>query len=96
MAAPNLTRDQAQQRAALLEVESYSIELDLTDGTGHPGESTFASRSTVRFTSREVGASTFVDLVGAVESAELNGVALDVSGFDEEQGLALTDHAESN
>ncbi|MBC6449766.1 aminopeptidase N [Actinokineospora xionganensis] len=96
MAAPNLTRDQAQQRAALLEVESYSIELDLTDGTGQPGESTFASRSTVRFTSREVGASTFVDLVGSVESAELNGVALDVSGFDEEQGLALTDLAESN
>ncbi|SDH88329.1 aminopeptidase N [Actinokineospora alba] len=96
MAAPNLTRDQAQQRAALLEVESYSIELDLTDGTGQPGETTFASRSTVRFASREAGASTFIDLVGAVESAELNGVALDVSGYDEEQGLALTDLAESN
>jgi aminopeptidase N len=96
VAAPNLTRDQAQQRAALLEVESYSIELDLTDGTGQPGESTFASRSTVRFVSREVGASTFIDLVGSIESAELNGVALDVSGFDEEQGITLTDLAESN
>ncbi|CRK55370.1 Membrane alanine aminopeptidase N [Alloactinosynnema sp. L-07] len=96
MAAPNLTRDQAQQRAALLEVESYAIELDLTDGIGQPGESTFSSRSTVRFTARESGAHTFIDLVGRVESAELNGRALDVSGFTEDEGLALTDLAEAN
>ncbi|SDD51966.1 aminopeptidase N [Actinokineospora iranica] len=97
MAAPNLTRDQAQQRAALVEVESYSIELDLTDGVGQPGESTFSSRTTVRFTSREVGASTFIDIVAsAVLSAELNGVALDVSGYTQEGGLPLTDLAERN
>ncbi|MDQ3577929.1 MAG: aminopeptidase N [Actinomycetota bacterium] len=91
MAAPNLTRDQAQQRAALLEVESYSIELDLTDGIGQPGEATFSSRATVRFTSHEPGTTTFIDLVArSLESAELNGVALDVSGYTQEDGLELT------
>ena len=48
MAAPNLTRDQAQQRAALLEVDSYRIELDLTDGGGKPGSDTFRSTTTVQ------------------------------------------------
>ncbi|GAA2994524.1 aminopeptidase N [Actinokineospora diospyrosa] len=97
VAAPNLTRDQAQRRAALLEVESYSIELDLTDGVGQPGETTFASRATVRFTSREAGASTFIDIVAdSVLSAELNGVAIDVSGYAPENGIELADLAEHN
>jgi len=51
VAAPNLTRDQAQERAELLEVESYRIELDLTDGGGKPGSDTFRSTTTVRFAS---------------------------------------------
>ncbi|GLZ37759.1 aminopeptidase N [Actinokineospora sp. NBRC 105648] len=97
MAAPNLTRDQAQQRAALLEVESYAIELDLTDGLGQPGESTFASRSTVRFTSREAGVATFIDLIaGEVVSAELNGTPIEVSGYTAETGLALPELAVDN
>ena len=32
VALPNLTRDQAAERAALVTVDSYRIELDLTDG----------------------------------------------------------------
>ncbi|GGS42255.1 MULTISPECIES: aminopeptidase N [Actinokineospora] len=97
MAAPNLTRDQARQRAALLEVESYTVELDLTDGLGQPGEATFGSRTTVRFTSREPGASTFIDIVArSVESAVLNGVELDVSGYTQEAGVALPDLAATN
>jgi aminopeptidase N len=96
VAAPNLTRDQAQQRAALLEVESYAIELDLTDGIGQPGESTFSSRTTIRFASRERGAATFVDLVGSPESAELNGTPLDVSDYREDEGIALSDLADTN
>ena len=97
MATPNLTREQAEQRAALLEVESYHIELDLTDGKGRPGEGTFLSTTTVRFHSREVGASTWIDLVAAdVESAVLNGVKLDVSEYREENGIALLDLAEVN
>ncbi|KAA2265251.1 aminopeptidase N [Solihabitans fulvus] len=97
MAAPNLTRDQAQQRAELLEVESYRIELDLTDGGGKPGSDVFRSTSTVRFRSREVGASTWIDIVAAsVTRAVLNGVELDLSGYREDDGIALTDLAEAN
>ncbi|WP_026421263.1 aminopeptidase N [Actinokineospora inagensis] len=96
MAAPNLTRDQAQQRAALLGVASYTIELDLTDGVGQPGETTFGSTSTVRFTA-EPGSSTFIDIVAeSVRSAELNGTPLDVSGYLPEAGLELTGLGETN
>jgi aminopeptidase N len=92
VAAPNLTRDQAQQRAALLEVQSYDIALDLT-GDGP----TFGSTTTVRFRSRTVGASTWIDLVaGEVQSAVLNGVELDVSGYRDEDGIALPGLAEQN
>jgi aminopeptidase N len=97
VAAPNLTREQAEQRAALLEVQSYSIELDLTDGAGAPGERTFRSSTTIRFTSREAGASTWIDLIaGEVRTAVLNGVELDVSGYREDDGIALPNLAERN
>ncbi|MEU5690414.1 aminopeptidase N [Actinosynnema sp. NPDC020468] len=97
MAAPNLTRDQAQQRAQLLEVDSYRVELDLTDGGGKPGSDTFRSTTTVVFRSRTPGASTWVDIVAAtVHRAVLNGVELDVSGYREEDGVVLADLAEVN
>jgi aminopeptidase N len=97
VAPPNLTRDEAQQRAALLDVQSYAIELDLTNGHGQPGEDTFSSVTTIAFTSREPGASSWVDLIAeSVQSAELNGEALDVSGYREEDGIALPSLAEHN
>ena len=43
MAPPNLTRVDAERRAALLDVAAYAVELDLTDGSGAPGETTFAT-----------------------------------------------------
>ncbi|HVQ99233.1 MAG TPA: hypothetical protein VMS16_10595, partial [Mycobacterium sp.] len=49
MALPNLTRDQAVERAALLTVDNYRIVLDLTDGQGRPGERVFKSTTTVEF-----------------------------------------------
>jgi hypothetical protein len=39
----NLTQVEAAERARLLDVTSYDITLDLTDGTGGPGERTFRS-----------------------------------------------------
>ena len=97
MAPPNLTRDDAQRRAALLEVQSYDIELDLTDGHGQPGEGTFSSTTTVSFRSRETGTDSWIDLVAdAVHAAELNGTQLDVSGYREEDGIALPSLAETN
>jgi aminopeptidase N len=94
---PNLTRTAAQARAALLDIVSYEIEVDLTDGGGKPGEHTFRSRSTIRFTSTRPGASTYVDVVAAgIRSATLNGTRLDTSGYTQEDGLAVPDLAAEN
>ncbi|MGQ4596479.1 aminopeptidase N [Nocardia sp. R6R-6] len=96
MSAPNLTREQAIERASTVSVENYHIELDLTDEAGKPGEQTFFSRSSVTFTAAP-GASTFIDIVArGVRSAVLNGTALDISGYDESTGITLADLAERN
>ena len=97
MAPPNLTRVDAERRAALLEVAEYACELDLTDGSGAPGEDAFGVRTTVRFACREPGADSWIDFVGAeVASATLNGIALDVSGYREDDGIALPGLAADN
>jgi aminopeptidase N len=94
---PNLTRTDAAERAELLAVHSYDIQLDVTDGAGRAGERTFSSTTTVEFTSRRPGASTFIDLIAeTVHSATLNGAELDLSGYTEEGGLPLPDLAEQN
>ena len=84
MALPNLTRDQAVERAALITVDSYRIELDLTDG-----ERTFRSTTTVEFDAL-AGADTVVDIAAdTIRGATLNGRELDVSGYDESTGIPL-------
>lgn len=96
MALPNLTRDQAVERAALITVGSYQIELDLTDGSGAPGERTFRSVTTVEFDAL-AGADTVIDIAAdTVRRATLNGRELDVSGYDESTGIALSGLAEHN
>lgn len=103
MALPNLTRDQAAERAALVTVDNYRIDLDLTTSGGQEGsdpgnvsEKTFRSVTTVTF-SALAGADTHIDLAAdTVRSATLNGRALDVSGYDEADGIALTGLAERN
>ncbi|WP_327298213.1 MULTISPECIES: aminopeptidase N [unclassified Streptomyces] len=62
-----LTRDEAQLRAQLLDVQRYTIDLDLTQG-----DDTFDSRTVIRFTARAAG-DTFVE----VKPAELRSVTLD-------------------
>ncbi|MQA08847.1 MAG: aminopeptidase N [Pseudonocardiaceae bacterium] len=97
MAPPNLTREQAEQRAEALVIDSYTIELDLTDGAGGPGENTFSSVTTVRFDSCRAGESSWIDIIAeSVDSAVLNGVELDVTGYVEDDGVALPALAESN
>ncbi|MCZ4550268.1 aminopeptidase N [Gordonia rubripertincta] len=96
MAAPNLTRDLAGRRSANISVSNYAIDLDLTDGAGKPGEKTFRSAVTITF-SATAGSSSFVDLIAeTVHTAKLNGSALDIAGYSEEDGLALTDLAAEN
>jgi aminopeptidase N len=71
----NLTRDEARERSAILDVASYDVGIDLTTG-----DQTFRSETTVRFTCSEPGASTFIDLVArTVHSVRLNGRELDAS-----------------
>ncbi len=92
MPVPNLTRDDARVRAELLTVESYDVELDLTDGGGRPSEGTFRSITTVTFEAQRRGASTFVDLVADhIRAATLNGQPVDTSGYEPENGLVLPD-----
>jgi len=96
VALPNLTRDQAVERAALVTVDNYRVDLDLTDGDGKPGERTFRSVTTVTFDAL-AGADTVIDIAaGTVRSATLNGRELDVSGYDESTGIALSGLAEHN
>ncbi|KMO77722.1 Aminopeptidase N [Mycolicibacterium obuense] len=96
VALPNLTRDQAAERAALITVDSYRVALDLTDGEGSPSETTFRSVTTVEFDAT-AGADTYLDLAAAsIRSATLNGTEIDVSGYDESTGIPLTGLAEHN
>ncbi|WP_370247788.1 aminopeptidase N [Nocardioides sp.] len=77
MPGTNLTREEAATRAALLDVTSYLVELDLTTG-----ETTFGSTTTLEFDCREPGSATWADLVGAtVHEITLNGTALDPATY---------------
>ncbi len=97
VAVSNLTRTDAAARADLLAVEAYDLQLDVTDGAGHPGDRTFRSITTVEFSCRQPGAETFIDLIAeTVHSATLNGTELDVSGYTEAGGLPLPGLAEQN
>jgi aminopeptidase N len=87
----NLTRDEAAERARLLRVESYQVELDLTGG-----ESTFGSLTTVRFACHRPGEASFIDLTAPeVSEMTLNGRQLSAAAFDGNR-IALSDLAESN
>src|SRR4051812_6927133 len=70
----SLTREEAARRAALISVQRYDVTVDLR---GLYEGDLWAATSTVSFTCREPGASTFVDCVGTVSSVTLNGHALD-------------------
>jgi len=75
MPGENLTRVEAQERAELVEVQSYTVELDLLKG-----EEVFGATTTVKFTSNLIGASTFIDAITkTVHRVTLNGTDLDVN-----------------
>ncbi|MGQ4733546.1 aminopeptidase N [Streptomyces sp. Ju416(a)] len=72
-----LTRDEAQTRAQTLDVERYTIALDLTTG-----EETFDSATAIRFTARAAG-DTFVEIKPAtLRSISLDGQPLDPALLD--------------
>ncbi|MFI1187983.1 aminopeptidase N [Streptomyces californicus] len=72
-----LTRDEAQIRAQFLDVERYTIALDLTTG-----DETFDSRTAIRFTAHAPG-DTFVEVKPAtLRSISLDGQPLDPALLD--------------
>ena len=98
MTLNNLHRDEAAARSRLLEVLSYDVHLDLTDGSGEkPGEDTFASTTTIRFACSEPGASTYLDLTAqTVTALTLNGETLDAAALFDGNRLTLPALAADN
>ncbi|MGW1088015.1 aminopeptidase N [Streptomyces sp. NPDC002596] len=73
-----LTRDEAQTRAQFLDVDKYTIDLDLTTG-----DDTFDSRTVIQFTALAAG-DTFVELKPAtLRSITLDGQPLDPADLTE-------------
>jgi aminopeptidase N len=74
LSGENLTRIEAEERSALIGVNNYRVELDLSGSD----EKTYWSGTTVSFTASRVGASTFIDAIAdSLTRIELNGVSLD-------------------
>ncbi|GAA0586748.1 aminopeptidase N [Kribbella sandramycini] len=72
---PSLSVDGARTRAAALSVQSYDVDLDLTQG-----DRTFASTSTIRFTAS--APASWVDVKpDELLSVTLNGAPVDVAGL---------------
>jgi aminopeptidase N len=87
----NLTRDEARERAALITVSSYQVDLDLTGG-----DDAFAATSVIRFTCSSPGADSFVDIIApAVRRITLNDSPVSLDAFDGYR-IALTGLAAEN
>jgi aminopeptidase N len=91
MPGTNLTRQEAQGRAAIISNVSYDVALDLTlDGER------FGSVTTVTFNA-EPGAATFADLVdGEISRITLNGTDLDPAAVYADSRITLSDLAAQN
>ncbi|SDT49301.1 aminopeptidase N [Jiangella sp. DSM 45060] len=87
MSGTNLTRDEARDRASVVDPASvrYTVELDLTRG-----ETTFGSTTTATFAATE-GAETWLDLIApTVHEVVLNGTALDPADVYDGARVRLT------
>ncbi|MFC7402378.1 aminopeptidase N [Citricoccus sp. GCM10030269] len=73
----NLTRAEAQARSNLLITHAYDVYVDVSEAR-HPSVTHYRSATTITFSCREPGTSTFLDFVNdGVESVVLNGRSLD-------------------
>ncbi|WP_025274898.1 aminopeptidase N [Haloglycomyces albus] len=89
-----LTQAEAQRRAELLDVDSYTVAFDLT---GHAEGNTFEAETTVVFDCTEPGADTFIDIAAqSLNKATLNGKELDIAGYTDSDGLKVPGLAEHN
>ena len=91
MPGKNLTRAEAEERAALVDVHSYTVDLDLTTSP-----ETFRSRTRIEFSARRPEP-TFVDFVArSVERLTLNGTELDPATCFDGARIALPALADAN
>jgi aminopeptidase N len=87
----NLTRKEAVERANILDVHSYNVEIDLTQGS-----ELFGSTTRVKFSAKE-GAASFIDAItGAVHSVVLNGEVLDPAKVSDGIRIQLPSLANEN
>ena len=91
----NLRRDEAAARSSLLATETCLIDLDLS-GVKDTARTTFGTTTTITFTCRQPGASTFLDFIGEVTGVELNGRALDPADVADGARIRLPDLAAHN
>ncbi|MGW7048581.1 aminopeptidase N [Streptomyces avermitilis] len=101
MPGENLSRDEAQERAALLSVDGYDVSLDLRSATGDRDDEraprTFRSVTTIRFRCAEPGATSFADLIApSVTAVSLNGRDLDPGEVFDGARILLEDLAAEN
>lgn len=99
MPGENLSRDEAQERAALLSVDGYEVSLDVRSAVGDTGGAprTFRSVTTIRFRCADPGATSFADLVApSVTAVSLNGRDLDPSEVFDGSRIVLEDLAADN
>jgi aminopeptidase N len=88
----NLTRGEAADRAAILDVSDYTVALDLG-----VDDVVFRTTTEVTFTCRTPGASSFIDLISpAVHQVTLNGRSLAVPDVVSPGRIGLDDLAEHN
>ncbi|RKQ36407.1 aminopeptidase N [Kocuria tytonis] len=91
----SLTREEAATRAEQIRVEDYRVTVDLS-GAKDPGNTTFGSEVTVRFTAEE-GAETFIDFIhDSVTAVELNGEVLDVDDIVTGSRIRLPELGQAN
>lgn len=91
MGRPDLTRAEAEERAALIGSPAYDVTLDLTGDDGR-----FRSETLVRFTATP-GASTFIESTTAeLHDVVLNGVALDAASVSDGHRIRLDGLAAAN
>jgi aminopeptidase N len=92
MPLAEITRAETAERARLLHVDSYVIELDLTCGA-----EIFGSTTVIEFDCAEPGAATYVDLVAkTVHEITLNGAPVDPATACADGRIALTGLAARN
>ncbi|GAB2820777.1 aminopeptidase N [Alpinimonas psychrophila] len=91
MPGENLTRVEARERADIIAVDSYTVELDLMRG-----DTVFGTTTTVAFAATH-GSSTFIDAITAkVHSITLNGAELDPTTVSDGIRIALDNLLEAN